>query len=277
MPKGKERGIIMKTNANELRNLVVGNSLELGRLTEQQVGKEDYKELTKLYRNALDMLTEWASADYAHKTTQDHISNSFEAVKAILALYETEDNRIAIDNSAMHTMRDLSTQPKRQYSEKYKKAEKARKAQEKTAIERYEDLITMGVDVPSEYDVVELIKGIKDKAEINTELEFFVKDVRESKVVVTIGTTNMLDMFENALATLVVKTKAVDDIKADGNWTWRRIEAVNEKVFADLVENYVADSLIDGYNIKSTKTIRAEKKAERDAKKAEEKAEAQVK
>jgi hypothetical protein len=274
---GEKRGIIMKTLANELRNLVVGNSLELGRLTEQQVGKEDYKELTKLYRNALDMLTEWASADYSHKATQEHISNAFEAVKAILALYETDDNRIAIDNSAMHTMRDLSTQPKRQYSEKYKKAEKARKAQEKTAIERYEDLITMGVEAPTEIDVVELIKGIKDKAEIKPVLEVFINDVKTSKVVVTIGTTNMLEMFENALATLIVKTKAVDDIKADGNWTWRRPEAVNEKVFADLVENYVADCLIDGYNIKTTKTIREEKKAERDAKKlAKDKKEASV-
>lgn len=260
----------MNTTAMALRNLVVENSLELGRLSESQVGKEDYKELTKLYRNALDMLTEWASADYAHKTTQEHISNAFESVKAILALYTTDDNRIAIDNSAMHTMRDLSTQPKRQYSEKYKKAEKARKAQEKTAIERYEDLITMGVDVPTEYDVKELIKNIKDKAEIGTELGFFSESVKSSKVVVTIGTTNMLEMFENALATLVVKTKAVNDIKADGNWTWRRPEAVNEKVFADLVENYVADCLIDGYNLKSTKTLRDEAKARRDeAKKAE--------
>lgn len=270
-------GIIMNTSAIELRNLVVENSLELGRLSESQVGKEDYRELTKLYRNALDMLTEWASADYAHKTTQAHISNAFESVKAILALYTTDDDRIAIDNSAMHTMRDLSTQPKRQYSEKYKKAEKARKAQEKTAIERYEDLITMGVDIPTEYDVKELIKGIKDKAEIGTGLVFFSESVKASKVVVTIGTTNMLEMFENALATLVVKTKAVNDIKADGNWTWRRPEAVNEKVFADLVENYVADCLIDGYNIKSTKTIRAEQKAERDAKKlAKEKKEVSV-
>lgn len=259
----------MNTTATELRNLVVGNSLELGRLTEQQVGKEDYKELTKLYRNALDALTEWASADYAHKAEQAHISNAFESVRAILALYETDDNRIAIDNSAMHTMRDLSTQPKRQYSEKYKKAEKARKAQEKTAIERYEDLITMGVEAPTEYDVVDIIKGIKDKAEVSPMLEIFYTDVKSSGVVVSIGTTNMLEMFENAIATLVVKTKAVDDIKADGNWTWRRPEAVNEKVFADLVENYVADCLIDGYNIKTTKTIREEAKALRDAKKLE--------
>lgn len=263
----------MNTNANKLRTLVVENSLELGRLSEAQVGKEDYKALTKLYRNALDMLTEWASADYAHKTTQEHISNAFESVKAILALYETDDDRIAIDNSAMHTMRDLSTQPKRQYSEKYKTAEKARKAQEKTAIERYTDLITMGVEKSDEYDVVELIKGIKDKAEINTELTFFIEGVKASGINTSIGTVSMLEMFENALATLVVKTKAVNDIKADGNWTWRRPEAVNEKVFADLVENYVADCLIDGYNIKSTKTIREENKAKRDeAKKAKEEA-----
>ena len=265
-------GIIMNTNAIELRNLVVGNSLELGRLNESQVGKEDYRTLTKLYRNALDMLTEWASADYAHKTEQSHISNAFESVKAILALYETDDDRIAIDNSAMHTMRDLSTQPKRQYSEKYKKAEKARSVQQKTAIERYEDLLTLKVVEPND-DIVDLIKGIKDKAEIPTEIETFITTVKESAVETKVGTVDMIEMFENAVATLVVRTKAVNDIKADGNWTWRRPEAVNEKVFADLVENYVADCLIDGYNIKSTKTIRAEKKAERDAKKAEAKAE----
>ena len=262
----------MKTKANELRNLVVENALELGRLTEQQVGKEDYKKLTKLYRNALDMLTEWASADYSHKTTQEHISNAFESVKAILNLYETDDDRIAIDNSAMHTMRDLSTQPKRQYSEKYKKAEKTRKAQQKTAIERYEDLAVLEVPKAND-DIEELIKGIKDKAEVPTEITNYIATVRESGVATKVGTVDMLEMFENAVATLVVKTKAVNDIKADGNWTWRRPEAVNEKVFADLVENYVADCLIDGYNIKSTKTLRAEAKAKRDeAKKAKEEA-----
>lgn len=263
----------MNTNANKLRTLVVDNSLELGRLTEQQVGKDDYKELTKLYRNALDMLTEWASADYSHRATQEHISNAFESVKAILALYETDDDRIAIDNSAMHTMRDLSTQPKRQYSEKYKKAEKARKMQQKTALERYEDLLTLEVAEPTNLDVEELIKGIKDKAKMPTELTEYIAQIKESKVETKVGTVDMLEMFENAVATLVVKTKAVDDIKEDGNWTWRRPEAVNEKVFADLVENYVADCLIDGYNIKPTKTIREEAKARRDeAKKAKEEA-----
>lgn len=265
----------MNTNATTLRNKVIENSLELGRLSEEQIGKEDYKELTKLYRNALDMLTEWASADYAHKTEQSHISNSFEAVKAILALYTTDDDRIAIDNSAMHTMRDLSTQPKRQYSEKYKNAEKSRKIQQKTALERYADLLTIGVEAPK-FDAEEAIKGIKDNATIPTELAEFVEAIKASKLDTKVGTVDMLSMFENALATLVVKTKAVDDIKADGNWTWRRIEAVNEKVFADLVENYVADSLIDGYNLKPTKVIRDEKKAERDAKRAEAKIEAKL-
>lgn len=251
----------MKKTANELRTLVIDNSLELGRLNEEQLGKDDYKELTKLYRTALDCLTEWASADYAHQTTQEHISNSFEAVKAILALYTTDDDRIAIDNSAMHTFRDLSTQPKRLYSEKYKKAEKARKEQEKTTLDRYADLVTLGAKYDNE--LIELIQKVKYKAEIATELEVFIQDLQASEVDTCINSVDMLEMFQNALATLAVKTKAVNDIKADGNWTWRRPVAVNEKVFADLVENYVADSLIDGYNLKPTKVIREEAKAKR--------------
>ena len=262
----------MKTNAMELRNLVVENSLELGRLTEKQLGKEDYKELTVLYRSALDAMTNLASANYNHTTTQKHLDDAFNSVKAILGLYETDDDRIVIDKDSMNSIRDMAIKPQRMYSDKYKKAEKARSNQQKTAIERYTDLLTMGVEKPTEYDVVELIKGIKNKCEVPTDIALFVETVKTSGVNVSVGTTSMLEMFENALATLVVKTKAVNDVKAAGKWTWRRPAPVDgngePKVFADLIENYIADCLVDGYNIKPTNVIRAENKAERDAKKA---------
>ena len=266
----------MKINAMELRNLVIENSLELGRLTEKQLGKEDYKELTGLYRTALDAMTTLAGTDYAHKTEQKHLDDAFNAVKAILGLYETDDNRIVIDKQSMNSIRDMAIKPQRMYSDAYKKVEKARNSQQKTAIERYTDLLTMGVEKPTEYDVVDLIKGIKSKCEIPTAITLFIETVKTSGVNVSVGTTNMLTMFENALATLVVKTKAVNDIKAAGKWTWRRPAPVDgngePKVFADLIENYIADCIVDGYNIKPTNIIRDENKAARAAKKAEKKA-----
>lgn len=241
----------MKTTAKTLRKLVMENSLTLGRLNKDTLG-EDYAVLTTLYTNALDSLTEWASKDYAHKSDKSDVDNAFTQVKAILELYATDEDRIVIDQSSMRTMRDLATKPKRLYSEEYKKAEKARKEQAKTVDSRYEDLLTLGCPEIGEEETV----------------EDYVARVRESGVNTVAEKIDMLEMYQNAVATLVVKTKKVDQIKAKGNWTWKRPIAVALNEFADLVENYIADCLVDNYNIKPSKTIRDEKQAEREAKKA---------
>ena len=242
-------------NANELRTLVVNNSLELGRLSTEQLGKADFAKLTELYRNALDALTDWASKDYAHTSSQDELSASFNAIKAILELFDDGETRIVIDQTAMRTMRDLATQPKRLYSAEYTKAEKARKAQAKTVAERYEDLMTLGAPARNEDETVQ---------------EYVVRvcDLDINKTYMVDG-VDMLEMYKNACATLTTKEKAVQKIKDEKNWTWRRPVAVDIKVFADLVENYIADCLVDNYNIKSSATIRAEKAAARAAAKAE--------
>ena len=244
-------------NAMELRTLVMDNALTLGRLDKETLGKKDYDALTVLYRNALDALTEWAALDYAHKSDKKSADPSFEAVKAILALFETEEDRIIIDQSSMRTMRDCATKPKRLYSDAYTKAEKARKAQAKTAAERYADLITLGAP----------------EREEGEELVDYIKACKESGVDFKVGVVDMLDMYANASAVLAVKEKAVQDIKDAGNWTWRRPVAVDLNTFADLIENYVADCLMDGYNIKSSKAIREEKAEARKAAKAEKEAE----
>ena len=80
------------------------------------------------------------------------------------------------------------------------------------------------------------------------------------------GTVDMLEMYINAEAILAVKTKAVNDIKAKGNWTWKRPVATDLSTFAELVENYIADCLMDGYNLKSSLAVREERNAERQAK-----------
>ncbi len=246
-------------NAMELRTLVQDNAMTLGRLTADQLGnKKDYTTLTSLYRNALDALTEWASKDYAHKTTQEDMSNAFEGIKAILELFATDEDKIIIDQSSMRTMRDCATKPKRMYSEAYTKAEKARKKQAEIADSRYDDLITLGCPEREEDETVsDYIKAVKDSG---------VKTVSEG--------LDMLEMYQAAMATLAVKEKAVQDIKDEGNWTWRRPVAVDLNTFADLIENYIADCLMDGYNIKSSKTIREEKAEARKLAKAE-KAEAE--
>ena len=138
-------------------------------------------------------------------------------------------------------------------SDAYTKAEKARKAQAKTANERYNDLITLGAPAREEGE----------------ELADYINAIRESGINTVSEGIDMLAMYQAAMAVLAVKTKAVEDIKAAGNWTWRRPVAVDLNTFADLIENYVADCLMDGYNIKSSKVIREEKAEARKAAKAE--------
>lgn len=242
----------MKNNAKKLRKLVTDNALTLGRLSKDTLG-EDYAVFTTLYTNALDSLTAWASKDYAHKSDKSDVDNAFTHIKAILDLFTTEDDRIAIDQASMRTMRDCATKPKRLYSEEYKKAEKARKEQAKTVESRYDDLLTLGCP-----------EMVEDET-----LEDYVARVRESGVNTKSEGIDMLEMYQNAIATLTVKAKKVEDIKAKGNWTWKRPVAVSLTEFADLVENYIADCLTDGYNIKPTKVIREEQAKAREEKKAE--------
>ena len=254
----------MKTNAITLRTMVMDNALTLGRLSKDSFKtecKSDYAELTTLYRNALDALTDWASKDYAHKSTNEDVDNAFATVKAILDVFATNEDKIIIDKVSMRTMRDCATKPKRLYSKEYTVAEKARKEQAKTADSRYEDLLTLGCP-----------ELVEDETTAD-----YVARVRELGINTVSESIDMLELYQNAMATLTVKTKKVEDIKANGNWTWRRPVAVSLVEFADLVENYIADCLMDGYNIKSSKTVRDERKAEADAKKAEKEAEAKAK
>jgi hypothetical protein len=238
-------------NATKLRKLVIDNALTLGRLDKKTMG-EDYAVLTALYQNALDALTEWAGKDYAHKSEKSDTDNAFTHIKAILDLFTTKDDKIIIDQSSMRTMRDCATKPKRLYSEEYKKAEKARKEQAKQADSRYDDLMTLGCPARGEEE----------------ELADYIARVRDLKINTVSEKIDMLDMYQNALATLAVKTKKVEDIKEKGNWTWKRPVAVALPEFADLIENYIADCLTDGYNIKPTKVIRDEQAKAREEAKA---------
>ena len=244
----------MKKTANELRTLVIENSLELGRLTAEQLGdKSDYAHLTALYTKALDELTIWAGKDYKHISVKTDKSPAFEAVKAILALFDNGETRVAIDECAIRTMRDLATKPKRFYSEAYKAANKARKKQADTVADRYADILTLGA--PS-------MNSDETSKDYIARIKALDKDFK-------VGEVDMLSLYENAVATLVVKEKAVQDIKDAGKWTWRRPVAVTLGEFADLIENYIADCLIDGYNIKSSLEIRKEKEEAAAARKAE--------
>ena len=236
-------------NATTLRNHVLENRFELNRLNAETLGKDNYKALTELYRNALDALTEWAAKDYSHTSVKEDSDPSFNAVKAILALYETDDNRIVIDQSSMRTMRDCATKPKRLYSDEYTKAMKAQKLAAKTMLERYNDLITLGAP--------EMAEG--------EDADKWVQSILDSDLNVTVSNVNMAEMFRTAVAVHAVKTKAVEDIKAAGHYTWRRPVAVSLNEFADLIENYVGDCLEEGYNIKPTKIIREEQAAARKA------------
>ncbi len=249
----------MLKTALELRNFVIENALTMGRCKKDNIGEDDYKELTSLYRNALDALTEWAAKDYIHQSTSVESDNAFTAVKAILALFSTDEERIIIDQVSMRTMRDLATKPRRLYSSEYRKAHAALLNAKKTAGERYADLITLGAPAIAQ---VESTDG-KLKYE---PIDDYIKRVRESGVNTMNGTVDMLEMYKAANSVLTVKQKAEDDIKAKNNWSWKRPVAVPLNEFAELVENYVADCLIDGYNIKTSKAVRDEQAEARKAK-----------
>ena len=236
----------MTINATALRALVLENRWTMGRLSKDTLGS-DYKELTDLYRAALDALTIWASKDYAHTSTQEDVDRCFSRVKDILNLFATEDNRITIDKLSMRTMRDCATKPKRLYSPAYTAAMKALKSAKTTVSDRLEDLKKLGAPMPEEDEALEQYKIRVHATNINT----------------TVGAVDMLEMYASAVAVLAVKTQAVEDVKAAGNFAWKRPVAVTLTEFAELVENYIGDCLEDGYNLKSSDVVRAEKAAAR--------------
>lgn len=235
----------MKNNAQTLRTLVMDNALELGRLSREQLGTEDYKELTDLYRNALDTLTAWASKDYAHKATTEDSDKAYAACKRILSIYATDESRIIIDQMSMRSLRDMSTTPRRLYSADYKAAMKSLKSARKTLEDRTEDLNTLGIAIPSE----------------GTDITAWADSIPNDKRM--LDGIDRVSLYVGALATVSTRAKKVEDIKAAGSWTWTRPVAVADNKFAELVENYVADCLIENYNIKTSKEVRDEKKASR--------------
>lgn len=245
----------MNTNATKLRQLVLDNAMTLGRLNKNDLGDDDYAALTALYTEALDALTSWASKDYSHNSEKSDVDNAFTHCKAILALFETDEDRIVIDQTSMRTMRDCATKPKRLYSEEYTKARKAVNKQAEIVASRYDDLMTLGCPAVNEGETIEDYVARVRGTGINTKYG-------------TSETVDMLEMYQNAAFALVVKRAKVEQIKAKGNWTWKRPVAVSLGEFADLVENYIADCLTDGYNIKPTKVIRDEQAKVREAKRA---------
>lgn len=245
----------MKKTALELRALVSSNAFELGRLTADQLGSaDDYIALGKLYRNALDAMTTWASHDYAHTATTADSDAAFAACKDILALFTTEDSRIVMDQQSMRTIRDLSTKPKRLYSDEYRKATKAYKDALKQVEDRLADLNALGITAPKEDEWDNLTAWAENiPADVNRVLEGI------DRVQALIG----------IVATVNTRARNIADIKAAGHWTWKRAVAVNEREFAELVENYIADCLDSGYNIKTSATVRKEAADAREARKAE--------
>lgn len=245
----------MTNTATTLRTLLSEN-FDGGRLSAEQLGnKKDYDELTELYRNALDALTEWSAKDYVHTATRAEQDASYNAVKAILDIFKTDENRIIIDEMSMRSLRDMAVKPRKQYSPVYIKARKAEKDANSTASARYADLRELGAPAQNE----------------NESIEDYVARVKASGVNVIGGTKevplNMLDMFANAVKMWAVKHADTEKVQKSGRWVWKRPVAVSLNEFAELVETYISDCLENNYNLKSSATVRAERAAERAAKK----------
>ncbi len=247
----------MTINAESLRNLVIENRWEEKRLsaTAGQLCPNDYKELTDLYKAALDALTDWAAIDYSHAPADGKDDAAFTAVKNILALYDNGDTRIIIDRQSMRTMRDCATKPKRLYSDEYKDAKKALSKAKDSLADRMKDAESHNIPMPN----------------ADESMDDYVARVRESGIDTKDGAIDLLDLLVASVGTLNLKKRDIDAIVERGHYSWRRPVAVPLNEFADLIENYIGDCLEDGYNIKTSATIREEKKAadkaKRDAKK----------
>lgn len=235
----------MNTNAKTLRKMVLENRWTAGKLSEAQLGsKTDYNELSKLYKDCLEALTDWAGKDYTHTSKKSDLDNAFAKAKAILELFATEEDRIIIDNASLRTLRDFAVKPKRMYSESYKKAAKLLKLANATVDARLADLATLGVDIPDEIE----------------NFDTFVQSIKDSGINTTVGSIDMLEMLTTAHKVVEVREQAIEDVKSAGNWTWKRPAPVNPNEFAELVENYIGDCLEDGFNLKSYKATNAEAK-----------------
>lgn len=244
------------TNATTLRTLVIENRFNDERLTEAQLGKESFKVLTVLYKGALDAITLWASNGANHIGTAEERKadkeNALTAVKKILECYATDDNRIIIDDDALFSIRDISTTLKRMYSEPYNVANKALTKAKSTVKERAADLVDLGAP----------------RQLIDEKPEEWIIRIEASGVDTKKGALDMLELYKTAIE--LVKTKEAEKqalVDAKG-FTWFECVPQKDGRFADAVENYVADCLETGHNLKS----RAQLKAERDARKAAEKA-----
>lgn len=242
-------------NPEMLRNLVIENREIASRLTMSDLGctADEYKSLTDLYQSALDALSEYAGLDYQHADSKTAENVAFDAVKRILSMYKTEDSKIIIDSASLRTMRDVAIAPKRFYSAEYRKANKAMRE--------------MSAQLNSRIDDINAFDGIPARL-ADESIPAWCDRIVESGVDTMRDSVNMCDMLRNAHATYVSKCAIVENIKKAGKWTWRQPCAVSVAVFADMVENYVADCLIDGFNLKTSSAIREDRKAERAERKA---------
>ena len=242
-------------NSEMLRNLVIDNREVANRLTMADLGctAEEYKSLTALYQSALDALTEYAALDYKHADSKTAENVAFDAIKRILSMYKTDDSKVIIDSASLRTMRDVAIAPKRFYSAEYRKANKAMR--------------DMSAQLNSRIDDINAFDGIPARL-ADESIPAWCDRIVESGVDTMRDGINMCDMLRAAHATYVSKCAIVENVKASGKWTWRQPCAVSVSVFADMVENYVADCLLDGYNLKTSSAIRDEKKAERAERKA---------
>lgn len=246
----------MKTTATTLRKLVKENSLTLKRLSKEQLSDPaDFAELTNAYENCLDAMTEWAAADYKHKTTKEIEDKAYNTCKTVLGFYTTKDDRIAVDPMSIRTIRDQAIHPKRFYSSDYTAASKALRDATKILQGTINCLDELGYKEPGENDDLQ-------KWNASLDGEIYLNGI------------NVPNAYIQARANVEGCRAKVERVKEAGNWTWRRPVSQGLAVFADLLENYVADCLIDGYNIKPNSQIRFEKKLANEAKAAAKKANA---
>lgn len=242
----------MNTNANTnfataLRALVCDHSMTLDIVSADDLG--DRFVPYKASMNALlGSLTVWARKDYLHITEHTDIDAAFAAVQTYLGQFTTEDNRIVIDTMAMRTMRDAAVKAKRCYSDGYKALTKALKRAQ-SALDAHVDVL---FESPADY--------MDDTGAV---------DVAAYKCAVAeydevIGDTMRSNLAVSALYTVQRIEGDLEDLKATTKWTWKELSPVTLKEFAQIVEGYVADCILDHYNIKDVNTAKEARKAQKE-------------
>lgn len=238
-----------------MKNIV--NLVKLNRKNRKPLALADFGDKTEFntYVASVDKvqvaLANWARKDWQgieDKKSQDAV---FDAIRELLAIFNDDDFTIKADMTSVRTLRDVAFGKKTEYSPEYKAATERLKSFANSIKLHLQDLSDKGITIPYYTEYTELVDFAK---------------------------TNKADVLNNAIASYEKIKSEIEEIKL-GEWSWYVPYCNNKNIFRVMVENFIADRAekceFASLDIEAIRAARkAKNKARREAKKAQEKANA---